>query len=442
MQKISLFLLPIFILGTSFINGGNSLNTILISVIICAFYFYRFPLAYDKNKINKNIIISINIVTVYFIIQILPLPALFVKFISPQSYDLYNSLYRPPQWMTISLNPLLSLKYVFSFILGFFLVYIIPHLISSKAELRTFLITIILIGFIQVVFGLLVYFFELNQIGFYDKQFYLNSVTGFFINRNNFSFFCVIMFIITIYFYNFTSKYFYFSKSKSLLNFLMSDLLLIRLILVIFAVTIILTKSRAGNLTFFISLFIMLFLDFRVNRKWTFFSKTILTVLIIDIFFISYYLGSEGLFERISVTTLEGEKSRWEIFSYGLTKFYEFPIFGYSLGNFSTLFRIDLYQGGLFYDHVHNDFIEFMGEIGAVGSFLLFFLFYAYRSQYLINKKSQKVLSDIRQMIIVVIVATIVHGSFDFALHIPSNMLLIFIVLGIGLTQLSRSANK
>ena len=442
MSSLNFILFPFFILSTSFVNGGNSLNSILITVIIFSIFIYNFPIIYNNQIINKKLLISFFLFSAYLIIQIIPFPSSLIKFLSLSSYDLFNSLYKSYQWMTISLNPLLTLKYFFSFILGFFLIFYVPHFIKSKAELRYFWLGIIYIGIIHAIFGLLIYFFQINQISIYEKKFYLNSITGFFINRNNFSFFCVILFIMTIYFYNFSSKYFYAPKSKSIFNYLLSDLFLIRLVLIIFAVTIILTKSRAGNLTFFISLFMMFYLDYRTHKKWTFFSKTILTVIIIDILFLSYYLGSEELIQRVAISSFEGERTRWEIFSYGLSKFYDFSLMGYSLGNFSSLFRIDLFQGGQFYDHVHNDFIEYAGELGILGLFLFCILFFFYSKQYLSNKKSLKTLTDIHHMIIVVIIAVLVHGNFDFALHIPSNILLIFLIFGMGLTQLSRSIKK
>ena len=436
------YLTPILTLGVSFYYGGNNLYPLLISIISLSGYYLLFPINYNQEKIPKSLIMSICIVFIYLIFQNLPLPSFIISLLSPKSFSLYNRLFESGSWMTISLNPLLTLKYIFSLMIFFLIIVITPHIIDTKIKLRSLWLTIIVIGVIHVIFGLIVYFFQITEIVFYKKIYYLNAVTGLFINRNNFSFFCVLMFINTIYFYNFSSKYFYFSKSKSLISFLMSDLFIIRLILVLFAIAIILTKSRAGNLTFFICLLMMLYLDFKTHKKWTFFSKTLLTVLIIDILFVSYYLGSEGLIERISVSTFEGEASRWEIFSYGLKKILEFPFFGYSMGNFSTLFRIELFQGGLFYDHVHNDFIELLGELGLIGVLVFFLFFYFYRKQYLIIKKSQKIITDIQKLLLVTLVVTLVHGFFDFSIHIPSNIILIGWMLGMGLSPLSRSIKK
>ena len=218
MPSLNFILFPFCILGTSFVNGGNSLNSILITVIIFSIFIYKFSIIYNNQIINKKLLISFFLISIYLIVQIIPLPSFLIKILSLGSFNLFDSLYENYQWMTISLNPLLTLKYFFSFMLGFFLIFYVPHFIKSKVELRLLWLGIIYIGIIHAIFGLLIYFFQINQISIYEKKFYLNSITGFFINRNNFSFFCVILFIITIYFYNFSSKY--FSKIFTKLYFL------------------------------------------------------------------------------------------------------------------------------------------------------------------------------------------------------------------------------
>ena len=64
------------------------------------------------------------------------------------------------------------------------------------------------------------------------------SFSGLFINRNNFSFYMVLFFIITVNYYNFYFKYFLLVKNKNF-NFLLSDLFLIRAVIILFAITII-----------------------------------------------------------------------------------------------------------------------------------------------------------------------------------------------------------
>ena len=133
----------------------------------------------------------------------------------------------------------------------------------------------------------------------------------------------VLFFIIAVNYYNFNFKYFSVSKKTKIFNFLLSDLFLIRAIIILFAITIILTKSRAGNLTFLLVLITLFVLDYYRNKKFTFISKTILTIIVIDILLIGF-IGFDKVIERYAVTSSSSEEYRLSFFEFGINNYYKF----------------------------------------------------------------------------------------------------------------------
>ena len=248
----------------------------------------------------------------------------------------------------------------------------------------------------------------------------------------------VLFFIIAVNYYSFYYKYFSKIKKDKLFNFILSDLFIIRAIIILFAITIVLTKSRAGNFSFLMVLGFLFVLDFIKHKKLSFISLTVLSIFIIDILLVGFFVGFEKVIERYAVTTVLTEESRLSFFDFGLIQFFKFWLTGYGLGSFETIFRIEYDNFILVADHVHNDFIEYAGELGLIGLILLFLIFLKYLSYLKKNYLNDKLLSDIINIILLTLVAVVLHGNLDFALHKPAIIFFVTFNLSLGLCQISR----
>ena len=435
--KIEFFLLIVFLAGFSPSSKYiEYVSIIYFFISLYAYFFFRS----DKSHLvfNYNYILPI-IFFIFIIFQIINLPGSLIQTLTPTSHKLYEGLYLS-EWSSISLNPLQSLKYFFTFLVCFLIIVITPKLIYQKRILKRVFEFIFWIGAGHAFIALSIYFFDSKILTDFISLLRDNNYafSGLFINRNNFSFYMVLFFIIAVNYYNFYFKYFSVSKKTKIFNFLLSDLFLIRAIIILFAITIILTKSRAGNLTFLVVLIALFVLDYYRNKKFTFISKTILTIIVIDILLIGFFIGFDKVIERYAVTSSSSEEYRMSFFEFGITNYYKFWLWGYGLGGFETLFRFDYPNFTSVADHVHNDFIEYLGEFGAIGISLVGTMIISYL---IILKKSYQqnmLLSDVRNIVILTMIACLVHGNYDFALHKPAIIFFVIFNLSLGLCRIDK----
>ena len=417
----------IIVLISFLFKGANDFFVIFTFYLFLIIYYFFFK---KENFIHIN---KIGIIFLfYLILQIIPLPSSILKILSPNSFDLYDQLLKN-KYFAISLSLQESFIYFFIFLSGFLIMSIISKIIHNKRDLGKVMKVIMWFAVLQSIFGMIVYLFDINQIlFFYEKNHYLTSVTGTFINRNNFSFYLLISFIVSTCYLELYKKYFFKNKKLDIFNFILSELFLIRLAVLIIAIGILLTKSRAGNITFFIILFSIFALDIYKHKKLTFISISVISIVLIDLFILSNILGGEKTIERLVLTSFEGERSRIEVFQLGIKEFINYPIFGYGMGGFEVLYDLKYNVGYLFYDHVHNDFIEYLGELGIVG-FVIFFI--SFPLLIFAHIKKSSIPSELKHLSLFCFIAILIHGNLDFALHIPANIFLLFLIYGICLSD-------
>ena len=416
--KLLFFLLIIFT-PTFLYFSKDITNVIFINFLLLVFIILL------KNEINHIEISKKFLIGLIFIIfQITPLNSTILEIISPKS-NYYYSLLSGDGLRFISLNPLLTLKYLFLYSSCYLIYLITPLLITNKRVLRKALQIIIFFGFIHTLYGLLMNTLNLNEYYFYEKISNFNSVSGFFINRNHFAFFILIILISSLVLIQINHKYFDKISPKSL-SFFLSDNFIIRVMVLLFALALILTKSRSGNFSFVSLITILIIYEWVKNKKINFLIIILLSIIILDFLIITIIFGIDGIATRFVETSLETE-GRFPVFHFGLRQILNFPLFGYGLGNFETIYRLEIQDNEFFYDHIHNDFIEFAGEIGLIGIIILGVFVYKVFKKIL----ERDVLSEIKFLIFSLSIILIVHGNLDFALHMPQIIYLVAFLISL-----------
>ena len=103
--------------------------------------------------------------------------------------------------------------------------------------------------------------------------------------------------------------------------------------------------------------------------------------------------------------------------------------FGYGLGSFETLFKINFIELNNFYaNHAHSDLFEFFGEFGLVGSILLMTPIL----NFFLDKKSYSFINIILFIFLIIILV------FDFSLHVPIIQILFLIFFTLNKKNFSR----
>ena len=416
-------------------NGGNNNLYIQINFILISFFFLLLIneknylahtiFLFEKNKLVFYIFITF---LFYLIFQIIPLPLELIKFLSPTKYLYLNNLDFNKSYSSISLNPSNSF-FGFLNILSLFIYLIIFKSMFYKIKhILNFYYFIILMGAISA--SVAIYFFLIGNPDFFiiKNSFYKDSATGFFINRTVFSCFLVLCFFCGAEYLRLFKKY---NKDTSE-NFFRK--IHVRIYILFITIGIITTFSRIGNFLL-ISLIIFYFCYLLLNKKEkdNFFLNTLLLIVIFDILILGYYFGSEKLFSRFYFLSNEineyfpnlesNNLSRGSTALFALQKIKEFIFFGYGLGGFEYLFKIDYPDlSSKYVDHAHSDLPEFIGELGLIGflNLLLVILLTFIRSNFFQFKN------------LLLIYFLIILLIFDFSLHIPLIQFLLVILFSIN----------
>lgn len=378
-------------------------------------------------------------------IQIIPLPSFLVKIFSSNTYT-YLKNFSPDfeniKFMSLSIIPSHTLYEGLELLSYFLLGFLIVKTVKERRQIMKIFYVLFAIGIFEAFYGLV----ELNRtnprILFFAKIYNLDSVTGTFINRNHLSGYLEMILPLAIGIMIARINFFSFSglrwREKLLMlsekNF--STNLLIFLGIIIIAMGIVFSKSRSGVfiLVFtFMLMFELTVLFFRrseTGRKWI---KSFLVISFLFITIISLYIGIGATFERFSLNKLLSE-NRPVYWANTIGIFKDFPVFGSGLGTFPSLYP-DREEGGkivrLF--HAHNDYLEYLSEIGVIGMILLLggVFFVLVKSFIVWRERRYHEIKGISLGGIVAIFCILLHSITDFNLHIPANMLLFSVVLSL-----------
>ncbi len=225
-------------------------------------------------------------------------------------------------------------------------------------------------------------------------------------------------------------------KIRDIASILLSSKMLMRLSLIIMIIALILTRSRMGNSAFFLALAaISIFSFFFYNRKPKYLRPLILSFFILDLILVGTIFGVEKVKQRLVETSLASE-TRDEVVRDSIPMILEHPIFGSGGGSFYSSFpqyQAQPYSG--FYDHAHNDYIQFAAELGLpmtllLGAMVLYCLFISLKT---IRKRKTPLYQGISFGCAAAIVHMLLHSTVDFSLQSPAIALLFVSILSLSL---------
>ena len=225
-------------------------------------------------------------------------------------------------------------------------------------------------------------------------------------------------------------------KIRDLALVLLSTKMLIRLSLIIMVIALILTRSRMGNSAFFLALAaVSIFAFFFYHRKPKHLRLLILSFFILDLILVGTIFGVEKVKQRLMETSLASE-TRDEVVRDSIPMILDYPVFGMGGGSFYSSFS--QYQAGLysgFYDHAHNDYIQFSVELGLpitllLGAMVLYCFFISLNT---IRKRKTPLYQGVSFGCAVAIIHMLLHSTVDFSLQSPAIALLFISILSLAL---------
>jgi O-antigen ligase len=147
----------------------------------------------------------------------------------------------------------------------------------------------------------------------------------------------------------------------------------------------------------------------------------------------------EKVASRIQQTTLATEdRDEMDISALPLLK--DYWLAGSGAGSFYNIFCQYEHNGAMgFWDHAHNDYVEFASDFGVIG-FIPLSIAVVLSLQAGIKAQLNRRASIQRGMgfgSVMGIIALLIHSSVDFNLQIPSNALLFLLLMAIAWIALS-----
>ena len=224
-------------------------------------------------------------------------------------------------------------------------------------------------------------------------------------------------------------------RVRDLAKALLSPKMIIRLTLIIMIIALILTRSRMGNSAFFIALAtVSLYGFFQYKRKPRNLRLLIISFFVVDMILVGSIFGIEKVKERLIETSLSSE-TRDEVVRDSLPMIQDYWLTGTGGGSFYSSFQSyqpEYYSG--FYDHAHNDYIQFMAEIGVpitlmLGAMMLYCLWIALAT---VRKRRTPLYQGVAFGCSIAIIHMLLHSTVDFSLQSPAIALLFLTILSMS----------
>jgi O-antigen ligase len=344
--------------------------------------------------------------------------------------------------VTVSLDPAATAHYLLvgcAIVQGFFLTLV---LINSHARVKTLLAVLVFSGVFQAVYGAFMVLSGL-EIGFFVEKYAGRGVaTGTFVNRNHLAGYLVMCLAagtgLLLSQMGPIIESGWRSRLRSGLRLLLSPKIRLRIYLAVMVIALVLTRSRMGNLAFFVSLSIAGLVAIYAGRRFSLRLVGLLASLfIIDMLILSRWFGLDRLmarFEQMEGQPVEADARYWlDRFSWDYLG--DFSFTGSGGGSFYGIFPN--YQGPQlqgYYEHVHNDYLEFAVELG-LPALLLLAVFLLYSMWQAISVQRERLTPLYRGAGFAAMMAIcwcLLHSTADFNLQIPANGYTLVVILAMG----------
>ncbi|MDZ4129115.1 MAG: O-antigen ligase family protein [Hydrogenophaga sp.] len=233
------------------------------------------------------------------------------------------------------------------------------------------------------------------------------------------------------------------SRLSAVLTLAFSGVLRLRVMLLVMVVALVLTKSRMGNAAFLLAVALVAAPFLMAKGRLRFKGLLLLaSIVLLDVLFIGKLVGLDEVAQRLNSTTFgtvdgAGEESiedRSVASRLALEMVAVRPLTGFGAGSFYTSFpQYASADARMYYDHAHNDFVQFAVEVGLVGSSLLALvvLCSVARAVSVMRRPLASPDTGIALGFLMAVFAALLQATVDFHFQIPANALLFVVVLSI-----------
>ena len=386
------------------------------------------------------------------VLQLLPLPLDWLKVLSPHSLAAWKNVSALGAEASISIDPVATEAFLLkslAYVTAFWLVLV---LVNTRVRLRQFVLAIVLSGVAQAMLASFLHISGASYELFFTRIGHGGSALGTFANRDHLAGYLEMTLALGIGMMIATlregSAQNWRQRLRGLLFWLLSGRVLIRLMLMLMVIALVMTHSRMGNAAFFTSMLVAGLLGIALSRHATRATVVLLVSLIIlDVFIVSTWFGMDRLVQRFEGTSIaapdrsagmtaeESVEERAIPARSALSLIDDYRWFGSGGGSFYITFpKYQPRELVNFYDYTHNDYAQFMAEVGLIGTAVLGLLVLA---TFVVALRTQYVRRDplsrgVAFGVTMGIISLLIHSWVDFNLQIPANALTFVVLLALG----------
>ncbi|NIM26762.1 MAG: hypothetical protein GTO67_04520 [Gammaproteobacteria bacterium] len=377
---------------------------------------------------------------VYPLIQLLPISVGSAGMIGGELHDLYGEVPNVNQSAAayLTLDRGATLSGLIRQCGAVAVLFIVMAVTTTAFRLRTLLVVVVCVGFVEAVYGLLVYFSD-DQLGLWNPGHAQVTISGTYVNQNHFAGLLEMAIPAAMGLYMSLPRESEIRTgargiARMIFGFLQSPRGMVAFCILVMAAALILTNSRGGIGALAIGITVAIAIA--VLRKGARASELRVGVLVVTAAVIGIlWLGSGEIYERLQSTGLSSQRGELRELSYRMIG--DNAVVGTGVGTYRWVFPTykDGRFGTYFYDHAHNDFLETLGEQGVLGfalllSALTLIFLYLIRAFW---KRHDPLSRGALFAAIAGCTSLMVHGLVDFNLQIPANASYFFALLGVGM---------
>jgi O-antigen ligase len=425
---------------------------ILLSVYIMRYILHTSSqLSWVRTSVNRILLLLLLLIG----LQLIPLPASWMAFISPKTFS---------DKMQLSELPQISIAYSFhsatmeflkiaAYIGMFFLVL---NTLKSKQRIDMLVYVLIFTGLFEAMYAIAQTFSANPMIWWWKSRVGgAKFASGTFIGSNHFAFYLEMILPLTLGYMIGQKK-----REKRLLPGLGGTRAFIQKVIavlspesahpqkilfffmsVIIGTALLMSASRGGIISMAASMFFMalLFLSKREYRKY---GVLILSLCLI-VFIYGLQLGIRPTLDKFK-NLEKGAESRLHSSLDAMPVLESYPIFGVGWGNFRHVYP--QYAAKEEYEasgYLHNDWLEAGAETGVIGLCLIFaaFFIYMFRMVRLWRQRRNLHAVGIGAGVMTGVLSAAFHSFSDFSMHIPANPLTLSAILALGYAALHRQGH-
>ena len=308
--------------------------------------------------------------------------------------------------------------------------------IQTNQMKKKLIILIIFIAAIQGIIGVIQFSTKLEHWYFFEVTGHSNAV-GTYLNRDHFSALMYMMLPITL---ALISNHFnQLSSGSSRNQYNIIQLFGLALLVILFVCAALFTGSRAGITLTILSMILAIFMFALPVGGWK--NAGIVATIFLLSTTAAMSIGIISALNRL-IAINPFEDARWDFFKQAIVGIKAFWPVGTGLGTFQEVYAtMQPVTQGNFINHVHNDYLELLFEMGAIGALILLMALIIYIKTWVSLRELQWTENKfIRVASGISIFLLLLHELLDFNLHTPANQIVFVVLCAIFISNSKRVA--